>query len=103
MENINLYEKRDGLSFFIVRMTNFHSNIPSSVFYVTVMSDILCITRSSSSVIGFFWKNHFANNTMEKQDGNRAKLTKQIMKAYETHQLVFQKWHVSNRDILKVL
>ena len=36
---------------------------------------------------------------MEKQGGNREKHIKQIMKAYENHQLVFQKYDISNRDI----
>ena len=38
---------------------------------------------------------------MEKQGGNRGKLIKQIMKAYENHQLVFQKYDISNIDILR--
>ena len=35
---------------------------------------------------------------MEKQGGNRGKLVKQILKAYENRQLVFQKYDIS-KDI----
>ena len=35
---------------------------------------------------------------MEKQKANRVKLLKQIMKAYENHQLDFSKYDISNKD-----
>ena len=35
------------------------------------------------------------------QGGNRGKLIKQIMAASESHQLVFQNYDISNRDILR--
>ena len=38
---------------------------------------------------------------MEKLGGNSGKLIKQIIKANGNHQLVFQKYDVSNRDILR--
>ena len=44
------------LSFFTVWMPNIHCKIPSFVFYGTVMSEILCISISSSSVTSFYEK-----------------------------------------------
>ena len=38
---------------------------------------------------------------MEKPCGNRRKLTKKILKAYENCKLVFQKYDKSNTDILR--
>ena len=40
---------------------------------------------------------------MENQGGNRQKLMKQILKAYENHQLVFQICDLSNRNTLRTL
>ena len=71
-------DKRDDLPFCIVRMPKFHSNIQSFVFYGTVMSEILRISRSSSSVIGFNEKTSALIKRMEKQGGNKRKLIKQI-------------------------
>ena len=82
-------------------MVNLHSNIPSTVFLRTVMSEILHISRLSSSVISFYKKNSALITRMEKQGRNRSKSIKEIMKAYEYHQLVFQEYDISNRDILR--
>ena len=40
-----LYDKRDNFPFFIVRMPHFESKIPSTIFYGSIFSDILCITK----------------------------------------------------------
>ena len=61
---------------FIVRMPNFQSNILSSVFYGTVIAEILGIARSSSSVISFYEITSALITPMEKQDKNRGKLIK---------------------------
>lgn len=53
--------------FFIVHMPNLHSNISSSIFYGTVISEILHITRSSSSVLRFYDKSSSLITLMEKQ------------------------------------
>ena len=65
------------------------------------MSMILHIERSSSSVISFYEKASALITCMKKQGGNRRKLMKQIMKAYENHQLVFHNYDISNRDIMR--
>ena len=39
---------------------------------------------------------------MEKQGGNKGELIKQILKAYESHLLVFHRYDKSNRDILRI-
>ena len=65
------------------------------------MSMILNIGRSSLSVISFYEKTNALITRMKKQGRNRIKLIKQIMKAYENHQLVFQKYDISNRDIIR--
>ena len=54
-------------------MPKFHSNIPSSVFYGTVMSEILRIARSSSSVVIIYEKASALIISMEKQGENSGK------------------------------
>lgn len=83
-----LYDKRNKFSFFIVCMSNFYSNIPSTVFYRTVTSGIHGISRSSSSVIILYTKISALIKLIEMQDENGKKFIKQIVKAYEYHQLV---------------
>ena len=87
--------------FFIFRIPNFPRIISSSVFYGTVISEILRIARSSSSILIIDDESSTLITRMEKQGENRGTLIEQIMKAYENHQLVFQKYDVSNKDVLK--
>ena len=83
-------------------MPNIHSNIRSSNFYGILMSELLCIAGSSTFVISFYEKTNALITLMEKQSGNWGKLIKQIWKTYENYQLVFQKYDISNRDIVKI-
>ena len=70
-----LYDKCDD--FFIVRMSKFRSNIPSSVFYGTVISMILRITKLSFSIIYVFMKKSSALITRTEEQGrNREKFIK---------------------------
>ena len=64
--------------FFIVCMPNFHSNIPSSVFYGTMMPEILRIARSSCSFISFYEKTSALVTCMDKQGGNNGKLINKL-------------------------
>ena len=65
------------------------------------MSMIPHTGRSSLSVISFYEKTSALITRMKKQGRNGRKLMKQIMKAYENHQFVFQKYDISNRDIIR--
>ena len=66
-----LYEKRDDFPFFIVRMSNFHNNIPSSIFYGTMVSGIFRIEKSSSSLAIFYEKKQCIINKNGKARWNR--------------------------------
>ena len=58
---IKLNDKNENFSFHIVCMSNFHSNIPSFIFYETVMSELLRIAKSSSSVASVYEKGRETN------------------------------------------
>ena len=42
-----LFDKRDKITFSIVRTPHFGSNIPSTIFYGFIFSEFLCIARST--------------------------------------------------------
>ena len=88
--NGNLYDKREDFSFFVVRMTTF-------ITFITFI-EILRIARSPSCVTSFYEKTSELITRMEKQAKNRGNLSKQVMEAYETYQLVFQKYDISNKE-----
>ena len=51
-----LYNKRDSFNFFIVRMPQMSSNIPSAIFYGSVLSEFLRIARCTLLFEDFFLK-----------------------------------------------
>ena len=83
------------LFFYCSKLPKVDGNILLSIFYGTVMSEILRIARSSSSVALFYGKTNariIRITWKEKQSGNRLKLIKQALKANENHSLVFQEY-----------
>ena len=96
-----LFDKRDGFPFFIVRMPDLSGNIPSHVFYGSVMSEFLRIARCTllypdflSSAIGLFKR-------MVNQGGSKEQILKQIRKAVVRHPLPFKKFNKRAQDIMK--
>ena len=70
-------DKRNDVSFFVLRMPNFHSNISSPIFFEIVLFEILCIAISSSE-LSFYEKDSAQITRLEKQVGSWGKLIKQI-------------------------
>ena len=66
------------------------------------MPEIPRIAISSSSVVCFYEKRKALITQIKKQGGNWEKLIKQFLKTYENHPLVFQKYDISNKDILRM-
>ena len=66
----------------------------------SVMLEIFRIARSYCSVLCFYGKTNALITRTEKKDGNK-ETYKKIMETYENHQLVLQKYNISNKDILK--
>ena len=86
-------------------MLNVYRNISPSIVYGTVMSLILVIARTPSYIINFC-KNNIALITrmekiFEKLKEIVEKLKKKSLRVYENHQLVFQKYGISIRNILR--
>ena len=94
-----LYDKRDDFSFFIVRMPNFDSNIPSSIFYGSVLSEILRIARASCYFEDFFVKVKTLFQRMINQGGNRKQLIKQLLKAFHNHNNIFCRYNITQYEL----
>ena len=82
-------------------MPDLSGNIPSHVFYGSVMSEFLRIARCTllypdflSSAIGLFKR-------MVNQGGSKEQILKQIRKAVVRHPLPFKKFNKRAQDIMK--
>ena len=80
-----LFDKRDGFPFFIVRMPDLSGNIPSHVFYGSVMSEFLRIARSTLLYSDFLPVCISLYKRMMNQGGSESKLLNQIKKALNRH------------------
>ena len=80
-----LFDKRDNFPFFIVRMPNLSGNIPSHIFYGSVMSEFLRIARSTLRYSDFLPVCISLYKRMINQGGSKSKLLNQIKKALNRH------------------
>ena len=95
-----LFDKRDNFPFFIVRMPDLSGNIPSHVFYGSVMSEFLRISRPTLLYSDFL---PFAINLykrMVSQGGSKSKIANQISKAITKHSSSFTKYSKQRSDII---
>ena len=84
-----LFDKRDNFPFFIVRMPDLGGNIPSHVFYGSVMSEFLRIARSTLLYPDFLPVATGLFKRMLNQGGSQVKLLNQIRKALNRHPSAF--------------
>ena len=84
-----LFDKRDNFPFFIVRMPDLSGNIPSYVFYGSVMSEFLRIARSTLLYPDFLLVATNLYKRMLNQGGSEVKLLNQISKALNRHPSAF--------------
>ena len=95
-----LFDKRDDFPFFIVRMPDLRGNIPSHVFYGSVMSEFLRISRCTLLYSDFLPSATNLFNRMVKQGGSKYQLARQITKAMSRHPTPFSKYPKSAQEIM---
>ena len=95
-----LFDKRDGFPFFIVRMPDLSGNIPSHVFYGSIMSEFLRIARCTLLYSDFLSSAISLFKRMINQGGSEEQILKQIRKAVTRHPIPFQKYNKRARDIM---
>ena len=95
-----LFDKRNNFPFFIVRMPDLSGNIPSHVFYGSVMSEFLRISRCTLLYSDFLPSAISLFKRMTNQGGSEKKLLKQIAKAISRHPIPFAKYTKNAKDIM---
>ena len=98
-----LFDKRNDFPFFIVRMPDLSGNIPSHVFYGSVMSEFLRIARCTLFYADFL---PVASNLLKRminQGGSKVKLLQQISKAVQRHPDAFKKFSKKAKEIVRDL
>ena len=87
-----LFDKRDDFPFTIVRMPDLSGNIPSYVFYGSIMSEFLRIARCTLLLSDFIPRASALFKRMMKQGGSKNMVLRQIRKAIARHPEPFQKY-----------
>ena len=95
-----LFDKRNDFPFFIVRMPDLSGNIPSYVFYGSVMSEFLRISRCTLLYSDFLPSAISLFKRMTNQGGSRKLILKQIAKAISRHPKPFAKYTIDARKIM---
>ena len=95
-----LFDKRDGFPFFIVRMPDLSGNIPSHVFYGSIMSEFLRIARCTLMYTDFLSSAISLFKRMVSQGGSAEKVLLQIRRAVIRHPEPFRKFNKRAKDIM---
>ena len=98
-----LFDKRDDFPFSIVRMPDLSGNIPSFIFYGSIMSEFLRIARCTRLITNFIPRARSLCERMISQGGSKYLVLKQIRKAISRHPEPFQKFSLSPTQIIKEL
>ncbi len=98
-----LFDKRDDFPFSIVRMPDLSGNIPSFIFYGSIMSEFLRIARCTRLITNFIPRARSLCERMISQGGSKHLVFKQIRKAMSRHPVPFQKFSLSPTQIIKEL
>ena len=98
-----LFDKRDGFPFSIVRMPDLSGNLPSFIFYGSIMSEFLRIARCTRLISDFLPRAKSLVDRMVSQGGNKPLVLKQIKKAVSRHPQPFHKFSLSTKQIIEKL
>ena len=95
-----LYDKRDAFPFFIVRMPHRDSNIPSKIFYSSIYSEILRISRCTFFLEDMTPRIAELFMRMKNQGAKESFLKKQIKKCFDRFPDTFLKFGKSYNEFL---
>ena len=95
-----LFDKRDDFPFSIVRMPDLTGNIPSTMFYGSIMSEFLRIARCTLLLKDFVPRAKSLFDRMVNQGGTKNKVLRQIRKAMLRHPEPFKKFQTRPDGII---
>ena len=98
-----LFDKRDDFPFTIVRMPDLNGNIPSNMFYGSIMSEFLRIARCTLLLSDFVPRARKLYERMITQGGSKNKVFRQIRKAMSRHPIPFHKYNTSFENIITLI
>ena len=96
-----LYDKRDEFPFFVVRMPDRSSNIPSYIFYGTIMSDIIRLEGTTLLLDDLVPRIGTLIIRMLNQGADRWKILHQCKKAIRNHSQIFDKFATRSEIIIE--
>ena len=88
-------------TFSIVRMPDLSGNIPAHVFYGTIMSEFLRLSRATLKYDDFLPRVVAIVRRMVNQGGSKYQILRQISKTVNRHYIPFQKFSIPAREIVK--
>ena len=95
-----LFDKRDDFPFSIVRMPDLTGNIPSNMFYGSIMSEFLRIARCTLLLKDFVPRAKKLFERMTNQGGTKSRVLQQIRKAMLRHPEPFKKYQTRPDGII---
>ena len=98
-----LFDKRDAFPFFIVRMPHLDSNIPSKIFYSSIYSEILRISRCTLFLEDMVPRIAELFIRMKNQGAKLSFLKKQMKKCFDKFPETFMKFGKSFDDFMSEL
>ena len=84
-------------------MPDLSGNIPSFIFYGSIMSEFLRIARCTRQIEDFLPRAKDLCNRMVSQGGSKNVVLKQIRKAISRHPLPFSKFSLPTAEIIRKL
>ena len=98
-----LFDKRDDFAFDIVRFPYSSSNIPTKMFYSTIVAEILRICRSSAEYISFLDSCDPFLKRMTRQGAVKAKVRMALDKLLRRHFVSFAKFGLAKEPLVNHL
>ena len=95
-----LFDKRDDFPFTIIRMPDKRGNIPSHVFYGSIMSEFLRIARATLLYQDFLPRAVGLFSRMISQGGIKFLVLRQVKRAITRHPIPFKKFPRSSGQII---
>ena len=84
-------------------MPDLSGNLPSFIFYGSIMSEFLRIARCTRLISDFLPRAKSLVDRMVSQGGNKPLVLKQIKKAVSRHPQPFHKFSLSTKQIIEKL
>ena len=98
-----LFDKQDNFGFDIVRMPFYCSNVPSKMFYGSIETEFLKISRTTSKIEDISRTCKQLLGRLLKQNGQMRRITFSLIKIIQWHQEVFIKYNKSIEEVMQTI